>query len=346
MASKGKDRLELKTFDLLDRGKKLTSYAPLALRTTLKAYFSSQLVCKHYHGGMNWEGKEVDGLFVPYGAYHSADYCELATEAIVHATQFLEVTCKKLLKDLYSFDDAALRKLNGVAKAHAVLATKLQREPTQSSVQYAFLGTAHRHIQVLSELRNPNIHSGVRIVTYSSLDDLFVTHVLPLVKDLMSTDVMRDLDYFWKYAQPACGIDPITEIVAVAPKIETGRVDRSILIFLKEIGRAAYINPLRTASTDADRQIVEYVNRPFKRRAEKLTESEECEPGVRDVKLCPVCGSNTLLRYDECNDFDEDPYWYIHSVWCATCEFQLSNDISNPREYGYGSIPDFWEASN
>lgn len=149
----------------------------------------------------------------------------------------------------------------------------------------------------------------------------------------------KSQESFWKYQIPSCKIDCIKELDVEfrKPKINLAKV-----ALLKEMGRAAFQNPIKRSIPDSDHG--------DQKRAEIAARNEMTigADEIYDILNCPVCGSKALVRfYDvDCENLipkNESLYW-IETVFieCYFCTFSLANEIRNASELGIKGIDDYW----
>jgi hypothetical protein len=165
--------------------------------------------------------------------------------------------------------------------------------------------------------------------------------MLPFVIQVTNLKEYADLTRFWKYKNLSCGIDPINEIIAAC---KGGRLNLGKVALLKELGRAAYANPLD------NNPMVDYFDEQHRRRAKHLAESEESHGGVSEVKPCPVCGIESLVVYEDIETDDPDPetggynraWRHTWQVKCMCCAFKINNHLENASKYGL-AMDDYWQ---
>ncbi len=96
-------------------------------------------------------------------------------------------------------------------------------------------------------------------------------------------DLQGKLDSFWQPKTLDCKVDVLAEIAACC----TSDYDLKKVAYLKELGRAAFANPI-----DPD-PFYELLEPPFRRHAEKLVADYKEHGG--EVHRCPVCGIEAAL---------------------------------------------------
>jgi hypothetical protein len=190
----------------------------------------------------------------------------------------------------------------------------------------------------LNYLRNSILHKGIFILHYPKLDIFIGRKVLPFVKAVLELPDFSNKENIWQYNQLHYDICPIEEII----KESTSSLpDIGKLALLKELGRASYKSPLsrlhRTENTTQnlffpsgflDTLIKSFDIREVE-RAERIAKLEALQ-NYSQVEICPVCGIESLIIYDD-------------RVKCECCTFSLErSDVKNVSEYGFNSIGSYW----
>jgi len=162
----------------------------------------------------------------------------------------------------------------------------------------------------------------------------------------------------WKYSELECKVDPLEEIVK---EFEGGNYNLGKIAFLKELGRAAYQNPLSSGPVRRQREKKEIVILgQAEIRAEGIAKAELQDPPSHavEVRVCPVCGANSLVVFQHTLSGDEfmdmvldyspdEPIAVeigqkdVYAVECVCCSFNVDFQLKNPREYGL-PIEDYW----
>lgn len=341
-------------FSLRERTTGLTSMAPLSLRIALHSYFRTYATMRHsihvFDPSTSIEASEVDGL-------HVSDYCEVFAGTVIHLHHFVELVCKEELGSVHPL--LVLQAGNDHVPLHDMLTgreTDLDPDMARSidfnvaltrlcalqkasritgAIPDAIQG-ARGEIDHLARVRNGLIHRGVRLLRYPELDRL----VVPLLAGLapvFAAPAFASISRFWKHGPLSCGVDPLAELI----RSDAGDLRR--LAFFKELGRAAYESPIRHVGLVA-------IADELRSRSERAAKAAAEEDGVREVRVCPVCGAKALLVYDDAETDTGDPttgyseaYRYNWMVQCSSCSLEMDNHLANPREYGV-DVDDFWEA--
>lgn len=346
-------------FSINDLEKKISSFAFISLSTALKSYFSTYKSSNHFfHSVLNGDSLPQLEKDWQYGS----DYIEDYSETIIHFQHFIELICKEILREKHE-----LLVLN-IDRKHELFYKLLFKEEVPSSDleglrttefsttfermcdliksgkldnKYNFFNEKNNKtaLNKLNTLRNRIWHRGTFVLRYEALDLFIGKHILPLILKIIDLDEYKVLKTSWKYNPLDCAIDPISEIICECSKsnYNIGKV-----AFLKELGRAAYDNP------------IDHRFRPFYdeiiKRSKRIAQSEVSLGSYSQgdkIYFCPVCGIYSLTSYlDSDGEMEEDgtysSYWTCSwYVKCHCCSFEISSQLKNPKDYGY-DLPDYW----
>lgn len=358
------DQITQDGFSLADQDHKLKNLAIISLKIALQAYFSTYRVMKYSLDLFN-PVTQLDRAYIDFN--HSSAYCQNCAETIVHFQHFIELVCKDFLRNEHellaidaSKDPVIFHKLlckeeipeqeyEGIKtlefrEALCRLCT-LIKERSLGAGRLEFIVDARKFLEKLNTLRNREWHRGAFILRYPALDELVGKYILPFISEIVALPEYADLTDFWKYKKLSCNIDPISEIINT---VKSGTLNIGKIAVLKELGRAAYENPLFN-----DKTFLKYINDEYSRRANHIAEKELHNGEVSCVKTCPVCGINSLVVYhnvegDE-SDADSGTYCNVwlrtHRVECMCCTFEINRHLENPSKYGL-SIEDYWKSED
>jgi hypothetical protein len=196
----------------------------------------------------------------------------------------------------------------------------------------------------LNRFRNGVWHKGVSFLNYAALDKFVGSKILPLVVKLFETLNYSGKKYLWYYKHLGCGLDPIKEIIDEFA--DNKNIDFEKVALLKELGRAAYHNPLVMGNDKicGEKEYCLYTSLLGKVNRDKI------EVGLAKTKAlcktfdffetykCPVCGLKTLVRFveNECGDVEDEnglSYQYQKivpfKIECQTCSFRIDPNIKN-----------------
>jgi hypothetical protein len=328
----------------------LEGLALLSLRIALKSYFSTY---KCVRGQLNkFESEYKHGQQVIDFNTLGSEYIENCAETVVHFQHFVELVCKDLLRREHELlalkGSSALSDpvvfYNLLAGKH-VDQGKLTTKTTVSlgealqrlcglitaglirDDQAGFVKRYESALNVLNRLRNEIWHRGISILRYRALDEFIGRCILPFVLEVVGLPGYADKTVFWKYQAVDCGVDPLDSIVN---HLLANQYDLRKVAFLKELGRAAYVNPIRESRISYAPHIV-LTNRPVQeRRAQQLVGEELKENWWAKAIRCPVCGLKSLIIFEE----EEQAVPYIERGECKCCTFQIDGELARPKDLG------------
>lgn len=307
-----------------DPGNGTTALALLSLKIGLHSYFKTYQSVRCSIAQVIEAATDEDG----FDKTMSGRYCEAYAETVVHLQHFLELT----LKDVLRRSDAEDMERLGHSRLPEILKEILRLIGTTRAKigEECFeLDPAEiEAIKALNKLRNRAWHRGAYSLYYAALDRLMGWYLLPLLKRLLGYQIFRDDERHWKCKPLACGIDPIREIIR---EMASSKPDYLKVAALKEMGRAAYENPLARSEL-----LSSVFNPPIKKRALAVARtSPGALVGVRNIRECPVCGTETLRTLSEAVFKDDDPedplidYWQDYELNCTCCSFRLSWQVGD-----------------
>lgn len=343
-------------FSMWKWDKQTDGLALLSLQTALRSYFETYQSMKYMLHLFGIPAPDQDTV----DFNHSTDYCRLCAETLVHFQHFFELALKGILREEHTLLAVDAGKwpvhLYRLLKGEAVIPEDLSslRSPELSEIIeriYALadagllpkrisglLSQKKAQFKVSNDLRNRLWHGGTYILRYPALDELVGRYFLPLALELLS--LPKYAGSIWRYGSLQCGVDPIIEIIKELKK-EQYKLEK--IAFLKELGRAAYSNPLRNDKW------FKFFNKEIEKRAERVASHERESMRVSDVRSCPVCGVVSLAVYDDIETDDPDPekasraWRYTYDVTCFCCSFSINHHLENASAYGL-AIEDYWEA--
>lgn len=368
MGTKIGDDLVFNLKDICDDGFKGDDreLALISLKTALKAYFSTYQAIKYniiiFKPTFIIKPERID-------LHHLDSYREVYAETIVHFQHFIELICKEILREdheLFAVDATNkpevyhkllkgeivnpldFEQLKTIKFSDALdRLCKLIKAGRIGSTKYGFILKNRPMLDELNNLRNRIWHRGTYILRYPALDKLIGCYVLPFVKEVISLDNFKDKESIWKYKKLDCSIDPIEVII---DEFNQGKYELKKIAILKELGRAAYENPLSEFSFALFDAKEETAKVKFDEEFPEITEYDRTKMADvlnLEVKKCPVCGINTLLiRKEETEDYDDVgntiKIWRFHEqIKCMCCSFSLQYDVGKPSAYGL-NLDDYW----
>lgn len=339
----------------------------LSLKIALIAYFSTYKYSEKMIAKYN-----SDNDFIPQDS--SLKYCELHSQTIIHFHHYIELILKDILREKHpmlanTFDvnhEFMLKILNNSLNENEIRKVKtvefgrtldrfiylLENEKIQphgfdiflernNKGELKFNSEIRNSLNVLNRVRNKTMHRGLFNLKYEYLDELIGKNILYFVIQSVNHPLLSGKEFFWKYSELSCGIDPINEIINSFSG-ENNTYDLGKISMLKELGRASY-------STKSRFDKAERKNDPLVKMGIHNILSEEENANINsahyavfhseaDLSRCPVCGFDTLVSYTW-----RDDHAFIHKIKCETCSFNLRNDIKNASEYGFNQIEDYWK---
>jgi len=343
---------------------KPNDYSLLSLRVAIKSFFSTYKAMRYsqavgYDEKMNACG-DTDLNQTPM------EYVIAYFETIIHFQHFFELFCKsilaiehpllayritdrpELLLKVLKNESLTPEELNNVymiemSQALKVLSVVLKDESSQLYCQFGFLKKFVTDLEKLNTLRNRILHGGKHVLNYAEFDDLIIHKILPLIAELEKRLELKLNSHLWRYKTLHCNIDPIKELV------KEHKNSWQKIALLKELGRAAYENPLKIISEpkSSSRLMSSGVmqNRQFSKIARAKAEAY-VETHNAPYTTCPVCGSDTMSVFydnyeipdpqkpDEIKGFESYPY----STECQCCTLELSPEIWAKSIHGYNGI--------
>lgn len=207
--------------------------------------------------------------------------------------------------------------------------------------EISFLLDRANILKTLNMLRNRIWHKSLFFLQYHNLDLFMGQHILPLVKEVMA--LPNYTKQGWKHKPLYCKKDPIDEIIH---DCNLKRPSFEKIALLKEMGRAAYENPI---------VMMDKPNSSWFRafNHDKIMESKTKADAVcreffyTDVFECPVCGQKTLIKY-EFSDWREDrngnpvDVTIPDKLHCETCSFCIKENIKRLSFIGIND-KNFWD---
>lgn len=347
------DKLFANGFNIDEKGPTYQDFALLSLRASLQAYFSTFAAI-----GRTLSSNDSSDRF-NHPAY-PLGYLEAYMSAVIHAHHFLELATKQILRREHELlaltaqrDHLVLFKLiRGTAlgpnelddintpefsEALARLCALVKAEVVSNSHAH-IVATNHAFLQQFNTLRNRLWHRGRFCLHYQPFDELYGRHLLPVLADLASVYPAAGQSA-WMYRTLACGIDPIKEIRIEYARTRPPPWSLEKVALLKEMARAAYLVPARIRMHCAQSQA-----KVLQIRARDQADVEY----ATDVKVCPVCGFETLLVFSVSQEMitntDDNPDFVdaVSEVKCTCCTFQVPHTLKNPSAHGFAGIPNIF----
>lgn len=340
------DQISQDGFYLTEGERYFNSLAFLSARTAIRSYFATYDAIRHELRRHTTDSEENDR----YGT----DYIENACQAITSFQHFVELVIKDILAsanrllaiDAHKHHVLLYDLLSGAAVNEAEFEQTKQLEFYEAldricaliqagridANKYRFLSDSRTWLKKLAFLRNRIAHRGIFVLRYKALDQLFSAFALPFFLQVVSLPEYGKHKVL--YRQLAIGIDPVAEIISCG----TAAYDATKMALLKELGRAAFSNPI-TGMNWIDRDVTART----KEIVEHVVYNEYNEPPV----ACPVCGEHSLVRFNDSHEEMDDKgetinmYPYIYRMECFCCTFHLEGEVSPLTGMGL-PIADLW----
>ena len=336
----------------------------ISIRAGLRDYFSTYRIAG-VSQVLSQSLSEAPG-YEMFRQENSPDYLEAYTQTILHIHYGIELAIKELLRQKHPLL-ASSNLPDGAVLFYRVLRNEPISFEDEENLKSTEFSEALKRIvaldkeklldgdlsiiiknkillEQLNTLRNRIIHRGLFVMNYSAFDLVVSAHIIPFLVKILTLPqfenkanerVFSETIPSWKYKKLACGIDPQEEIVKIEADTDHARKK---LALLKELGRAAYDNPL-----DASESRLAFVgmdNSIHKSRAEQLAKHELTNPnphaydGAHKILKCPVCGIHSLVRYNDGDGNDTE-------IICTCSTFHVNRSLGNASDYGL-PVDDFW----
>lgn len=336
-----------------------TDLALLSLRIALKAYFSTYSIVRGRFGLLQ---AEVSGLSDDQNQeirdyHHEPAYMEAYSQVVLHFHHFIELTIKELLRDEHILlaTDAARKPLI----LHSILKSKplsndeeaqLRSLPFAATLdrinklidarqhnQYRRLGfivSGRDWLVLLNKLRNRIVHRGTFVLRYKALDRAVSQFILPFVETALRLPLYSTVGFEWRYRKLGCRTDPIRKIIAEG---KATRPSTERFALLKELGRAAYNNPLPRGPLRRQKSGTRVLHSAEK-EAQSAAVREKDAFGGLEIRVCPVCGVESLAIYGDIRtdpSYDEPPpagvtlpaEFYTYAAKCFCCTFEIQDEL-------------------
>ena len=302
-------------------------------------------------GGMS---EDQNQLIKDY--HHGPSYCQDYAQAIIHFHHFVELTIKELLRQDHPLlaDDAStrpvlLRKMlhnqslnqNELEQLKTVqFGSSLQRirklirdEVIADYARIQFIAESGHWLESLNGLRNKILYRGTFVLRYTALDAFVGQYILQFVSKALKLPIYSSSEFEWRYRKLNRRADPIEKIIK---EFKRSNPHTARVALLKELGRAAYENPLPRGPVRKQTGL-----RSMHAAEEEALRSASLlvsPPDVVEIRVCPVCGVESLLIHGGVHfedDWDERQEelvvyrmeFYTHAVECLCCTFRIEREI-------------------
>jgi hypothetical protein len=358
-------------FSLDEIGRRDLVIAFLSLRSAINAWFSTyqcfrnQFINADPNSDLNVVDENESDIPEYVRNYrrrlHPLQYFEAYSEAILRFHHFFELVLKSILRSehellageiknhpvlLYQLlknekvDIEQLRKIKSLEFSDSLLrVVSLVQNKKLDAHKYQFIVDNKNILEKLNEFRNRLVHRGTFVLPYASLDEFVGICLLPIVNASTQLPGFSGKENLWKYPALSCEIDPINEICEV---MKTDPINFQEIALIKELGRAAYLNPIPRRGIVVDLKGI-------RRRSEAIAKQEVTtgNSGIFDVLNCPVCGCKSLLRMFDIESENPDPEnpgklrLFTYQIECLICTFEINQEISNASNFNL-PIDDYW----
>lgn len=334
--------------------------ALMSLRLALKAYCSTYSSISYSFN--NFNTGEINVVSDKTAFQHTLDYSENYVETIIHLHHYFELGLKRILRrehpllaveandkhELYyklvkgdAIGEEDYATLNTIEFSRTLnrLKPMIGRQLALGTTTNEWILSEHNVLDQLNRLRNRTWHRGTFVLTYSALDIFIGRHVLPIALRLAASEFSRE-QFRWKHEPLACNIEPLDLIIDEFNKYP---YNASKVAYLKEMARAAYVNPLLSLNAEFGLENPYHI-----RKAQKLAEVEHCYMGKSKIIKCPVCGVDSFIVF---NVFEDEAYDTARNkqvaieiaveAECTCCTFKVRENLGNPSDHGL-PIDDIW----
>lgn len=347
----------------------VNNLALISLRSSLKAYFETY---KSLHAPLKNVVADTDDDSTIKNNF-SITYVEKCCQSITNFHHFIELVLKDILTAKHPLlaidvskqhstlhdlifnievDQAEIEKTKLLEFSEALQrVVELINSNKLDQTKYQFIADSKVWLTKLNTLRNRIAHRGVFVIKYKALDFLFGKFALPLLLKIISLPEYSS-SHLWKYKRLSIELDPIEEIInsfnSTSPRLYD-TYERVAL--LKQLSVAAYNNPLIekevTPSGTWITTFLEEFDKEEINRSKALSDYVEQNENVHKIDTCPVCGTKTLVHYNDYVDVEDEKgntleyFEIVYRVQCFCCSFELKNEISQIDSMGL-PICNFW----
>jgi len=199
-------------------------------------------------------------------------------------------------------------------------------------------GTKNGILKEIGGYRNRLVHRGTFMLSYTELDKFIGKDILPLVLKISSLPIYKDSEYHWQPKKLHCKMNLLDEIKEECKKT---KLDFHKIAFLKEMGRASFVNPLWTE--DMNSWFAWAGGKEKEHIEEQAVNSREYQCDMCNIEICPVCGAKSLMQYYEnmSPDPDEEDMG-IYGITCLCCSFSVDHQLDNV-EFEDFDVKKLWE---
>ncbi len=264
-------------------------------------------------------------------------------ETIFHFHHFIEVSIKEILRQEHELlpsvagqkhtilhkilknediTDDEREKLNTIDFGESIgrIIELIKNQRIKNYENMKFINEAKNFLENLNKYRNRLVHRGIFVLQYNDLDEFVGKEVFPFILKLLKLPFYKDSKYKWESKELHCGINPMIEIIK---DFSNSKPSYKKIALLKEMGKAAYNNPLPPPNAWID--INGVTKEFFEEHALNYPTNDYQE--IVSIQTCPVCGAKSLLIY--LLEDPEEAIEYINKIKCICCTFEIDSEIKN-----------------
>ena len=314
----------------------------LSLRLALKAYFNTYKSVSYCLS--NFINSQCS--IIKNDRMYSINYIEDACEAITHFQNFAELVLKDILRQKHIL---LANKLDGKKKyildilldGKNITESEIKDNITGRSIEfsetinrietllenkkfehtnYDFLLLNVKWLRKLNYLRNRISHRGIYVLRYKALDVLFTKDALPFMKKVLALERYKN-QRGWQF-----DISSNIHLIDSMINCYGNSYKSDKLAILKEMGRAAYNNPLVPTKNISSN----FYNKDIIKRAMVLSTHVLQHESNGDLKTCPVCGIKSLVQFNDFHEIEDkngiEVYEFVYMIKCFCCSFELRGE--------------------
>lgn len=222
--------------------------------------------------------------------------------------------------------------------------TPLKKKFARLLKTYGFLNSrdVETSFKILSWYRDRILHNGNRLPSPWLLDYFVTQHLVPLVSEIIRVEREKVNGFTNLLFITVSGINVLERLNSVQfefKDLSNSNLSEDVFVqllyigHLKEMGRA---NLNMNLFVRHNRASHEYNYRDPIGRGKRFAEAEKVgHPNAEEIKSCPCCGVESMVKYREVIDDFFNPGTELHITWvkCYTCEYHLRFNVSDPKYF-------------